>query len=109
MMNEIDQLRKTVEKQRKLLNDFGYPERKPIPQADPVYWKNKYKALMEEKIALERLYGDLWTVAKSVVTQNNIPKGKHKNIQGPTGEFLFEGEGEVSDIVKTYKKFGHEF
>lgn len=109
-MNEIDQLRKTVEKQRKLLVGFGYPEVKPsIPKADPVYWKNKYKALMEEKIKLERMYGDLWTVSKSIVTNNNIPRGKYKNLQGPTGEFLFEGEGEVSEIVETYKPFGNVF
>ncbi len=108
-MKEEERLKKIIEKQRKILLSFGYPEKKPVPVADPKYWKAKYKSLMDEKIKLERKYGELWETAKSVVRENNIGIGKHKNIQGPTGEFLFPGEGEVSKLVETYKPFGNVF
>jgi hypothetical protein len=64
---------------------------------------------MDEKIKLERKYGELWETSKAIVRENNISKGKHTNIQGPTGEFLFPGEGEVSKLVNTYKPLGHVF
>jgi hypothetical protein len=108
-MNEIDRLRKLVNKQKRILSSFGYPEKKPTMKSDPLYWKNKYKSLMEEKIKIERLYGELWTISKSIVTDNKIQKGKYKNVQGPTGEFLFEGEEKISEIVNSYKPFGNVF
>ena len=108
-MKEEERLRKIIEKQRKILLSFGYPEKKPIPVADPIHWKNKYKSLMDEKIKLERKYCELWETAKSIVRENNIGIGKNKNIQGPTGEFLFPGEGNISGLVNTYKPFGHVF
>ena len=108
-MKEVEKLKKIIEKQRKLLLSFGYPEKKPVPVADPKYWKDKYKKLMDEKITLERKYGELWETSKSIVRDNNIELGKYKNLQGPTGEFLFPGNGKVSELVKTYKPFGHVF
>ena len=108
-MREIENLKAIIEKQRKILLSFGYPEKKPVPQADPKYWKAKYKALMEEKIKIERMYGRLWEETKSIIKETGVEMGKHENLQGPTGEFLFPGNGDVNEIVQDYKPFGNVF
>lgn len=112
LKNQVDKLKKQNKKYLTLLKDFGYPDNKPQPKADIVYWKEKYRMLMEEKVRIERernkLFESLVKLVGRIDELNlDVDLKEFNNIIGQSGVSLIPGNGEIANI--NYKPFDNAF
>lgn len=109
---QIDYLKRENQKYLDLLHGFGYPEKRPQPQAKVQYWKDKYKRLMNEKIKIERERNKLYECSEKlikVVNDNGIQVNlkDYIGITSQAGVPLIPGTGSVATI--NYKPFENVF
>ena len=128
MKSQIDYLKKENQKYLDLLTGFGYPEKRPQPQAKVQYWKDKYKRLIyqdlvdyytsrlskEDVIQLLSEY-DEYSISFSdssvekVVNEAGIQVNlrDYEGITSQAGVPLVPGTGPTANI--NYKPFGNVF
>ena len=109
---QIDYLKRENQNYLDLLQGFGYPEKRPQPQAKVQYWKDKYKRLMDEKVKIERERNKIFECAEKLIkvvreagVQVNLKD--YEGIVSQAGVPLVPGTGPTSSI--NYKPFGNVF
>ena len=110
MKSQIDYLKKENQKYLDLLTGFGYPEKRPQPQAKVQYWKDKYKRLMDEKVKIER--NKIYECAEKLIKVVNeaglqVNLRDYEGITSQAGVPLVPGTGPTANI--NYKPFGNVF
>lgn len=112
MKAQIEYLKNQNQKYLDLLEGFGYPEKRPQPQAKVSYWKDKYKRLMDEKVKIERERNKLFECSEKLlrtITENGIHVNlrDYEGILSQAGVPLVPGSSPSSNI--NYKPFGNAF
>ena len=112
MKAQIDYLKHENQKYLDLLEGFGYPEKRPQPQAKVQYWKDKYKRLMDEKVKIERERNKIYERAEKLIRVVNeagiqINLKDYEGITSQAGVPLIPGMGPDSNI--NYKPFRNVF
>ena len=112
MKAQIDYLKSENQKYLDLLQGFGYPEKRPQPQAKVQYWKDKYKRLMDEKVRIERERNKLYECSEKMY-KALVDNGVQINLRDLEGIFsqagipLIPGTGPEANI--NYKPFNNVF
>lgn len=112
MKAQIDYLKRENQRYLDLLSGFGYPEKRPQPQAKVQYWKDKYKRLMDEKVKIERERNKIYECAEKLIKVVNeagiqVNLKDYIGITSQAGVPLVPGTGPTANI--NYKPFGNVF